>query len=106
MGRIGTAPRGGVESIAGEARSSASHTLGTRATQVRAPGPGENGPLPSLKNISDCKRRPAEIGGAAIPLIRRRPKGDMYPDAMPTGYRQSSQRIIVNRPNAAGRRPY
>ena len=106
MGPLDGTPRHKVESIASGTRSLCCHTLGTRATQVRAPGPGENGPLPSLKNISDCKRRPAEIGGAAIPLIRKRPKGDMYPDAMPTGYRQSSQRIIVNRPNAAGRRPY
>lgn len=45
-----------------------------------------------LKNISDCKRRPAETDRAFAPFIRRRPKGDMYPDAMPTGYRQSSQR--------------
>ena len=55
---------------------------------MRAPGPGENGPLPSLKNISDCKRRPAETDRAFALFIRRRPKGDMYPDAMPTGYRR------------------
>lgn len=71
------------------------------------PGAGRKRPLslPS-KHISDCKRRPTETDRAFAPFIRRRPKGDMYPDAMPTGYRQSSQRIIVNRPNAAGRRPY
>ena len=71
------------------------------------PGAGRKRPLslPS-KHISDCKRRPAETDRAFALFIRRRPKGDMYPDAMPTGYRQSSQRIIVNRPNAAGRRPY
>ena len=105
MGPLDETPRHKVESIASGTRSLC-HTLGTRATQVRAPGPGENGPLPSLKNISDCKRRPAETDRAFALFIRRRPKGDMYPDAMPTGYRQSSQRIIVNRPNAAGRRPY
>ena len=71
MGPLDGTPRHKVESIASGTRSLC-HTLGTRATQVRAPGPGENGPLPSLKNISDCKRRPAEIGGAAIPLIRKR----------------------------------
>lgn len=102
MGPLDGTPRHKVESIASGTRSLC-HTLGTRATQVRAPGPGENGPLPSLKNISDCKRRPAETDRAFALFIRRRPKGDMYPDAMPTGYRQSSQRIIVNRPNAAGR---
>ena len=64
MGPLDGTPRHKVESIASGTRSLC-HTLGTRATQVRAPGPGENGPLPSLKNISDCKRRPAEIGGAA-----------------------------------------
>ena len=100
MGPPDGTPRHKVESIASGTRSLC-HTLGTRATQVRAPGPGENGPLPSLKNISDCKRRPAEIGVAAIPLIRKRPKGDMYPDAMLPGCRQSSQRIIVNRPNGS-----
>lgn len=105
MGPLDGTPRHKVESIASGTRSLC-HTLGTRATQVRAPGPGENGPLPSLKNISDCKRRPAETDRAFALFIRRRPKGDMYPDAMSTGYRQSSQRIIVNRPNAAGRRPY
>lgn len=69
MGPLDGTPRHKVESIASGTRSLCCHTLGTRATQARAPGPGENGPLPSLKNISDCKRRPAEIGGAAIPLI-------------------------------------
>lgn len=77
--------------------------LGNAGNAGARPGAGRKRPLPSLKNISDCKRRSAEIGGAAIPLIRKRPKGDMYPDAMLPGCRQSSQRIIVNRPNAAGR---
>lgn len=93
MGPLDGTPRHKVESIASGTRSLCCHTLGTRATQVRAPGAGRKRPLslPS-KHISDCKRRPAETDRAFALFIRRRPKGDMYPDAMPTGYRQSSQR--------------
>ena len=86
MGRTDTAPRDGVESIAGETRSSTSHTFGTRATQVQRPGAGR-------------KRPPPETGRSAVQLIRKRPMGDMHSNAMLTGRRQSSQQITVNRPN-------
>ena len=100
MGRTDTAPRDGVESIAGETRSSTSHTFGTRATQVQRPGAGRKRPPPfPAKNISDCRRRPAETGRSAVQLIRKRPMGDMHSNAMLTGRRQSSQQITVNRPN-------
>lgn len=106
MGRTGTAPRGGVESIAGEARSSASHTFGTRATQVQRPGAGRKRPHPFPAKNSDCEHRPAETGRAVIQLIRKRPMGDMCPNAMLTGCRHSSQQITVNCPNySCSRRP-
>ena len=76
--------------------------LGNAGNAGARPGAGRKRPLslPS-KHISDCKRRPAETDRAFALFIRRRPKGDMYPDAMLPGCRQSSQRIIVNRPNGS-----
>lgn len=76
--------------------------LGNAGNAGARPGAGRKRPLslPS-KHISDCKRRPAETDRAFAPFIRRRPKGDMYPDAMPTGYRQPCPRATVNRPNGS-----
>lgn len=94
MGPPDGTPRHKVESIASGTRSLCCHTLGTRATQVRAPGPGENGPSPFPQNISP-------IASGALPKPTGRSPCSSAGDPRAICTRTPCPRATVNRPNGS-----
>lgn len=71
-----------------------SQTFGTRATQVRAPGPGENGPSPFPQNISP-------IASGALPKPTGRSPRSSAGDPRAICTRTPCPRATVNRPNGS-----